>query len=198
VPAGASLQPSGTRQQQQQQQQPQQQQQQAGGLGRLEIAWSASDGRSGRLQTQPIFGALPASSVASSGVSLGLGRLPAEVRLGRAFNVILQVEASPVAGRRAPGPLLLLHSDPTHQQQHQQQQQQQLRQQQPSEVGAAGVAVVGPRVVKIGDFSAGSSHEVAVRLLPLRRGWQRLPAFVVVDFEGAPCASMHDVSVLVM
>ena len=62
----------------------------------------------------------------------------------------------------------------------------------------AGVAVIGPRVLRVGSLAPGEARDLRVRLLPLRRGWQRLPAFVLVDAaSGAPCASVHDLAVLV-
>lgn len=246
-PAGAV--PGGADHQQQQQQK----QQPKGGLGWLEIRWASTDGRSGRLQTQPIVGAVPFSSAAQNGVSLGLERLPAVARIDQALTVVLRVEAGPTApapGARRKGPLLLLHSDAPHHPPHKQREQQSLARasppvvnqkpsgfvQQPasgarrspspqrgasasapvaaasagaaatsspsSEWGAAGppvlgVVVLGPKVVQLGELQPAEVRLVEVSLLPLRRGWQRLPAFVVVDSEGAPCSSVHDVSMLI-
>jgi hypothetical protein len=187
----------------------------AGCLGRLEILWRSADGRSGRLQTQPIAGAAaagpaaalgaPAGGAGGAGVALELMRLPAAARVDAPFSAALRVRVAAGAEGRAPsGPLLLLHSAPAPgprasapgapppaQQQ---------AAQRPADAAAApppAVAVLGPRVLRLGELAPGGSRDLEIRLLPLRRGWQRLPAFIVVAADGAPCASVHDVSVLV-
>jgi hypothetical protein len=199
----------------------------AGCLGRLEILWRSADGRNGRLQTQPIAGAAaagpaaalgaPAGGGGGSGLLLELQRLPATLKVDAPFSVGLCVRAAAGAEGRAPaGPLLLLHSAPvsgaggagggsgsgTRP----------MQQPWPARASDAGarlggasaaaaappaVTVLGPRVVRLGELPPGSCRDVELQLLPLRRGWQRLPAFVVVAADGAPCASVHDVSVLV-
>jgi hypothetical protein len=219
-----------------------------GGLGRLEICWRSADGRCGRLQTQPIVGGAAAfplggASGGAGGVALGVARLPAAARVDTAFTLVLRLQraaaasaaagedvqpaATAVAGSRALGPLLLLHSDASQQRQSglTRNSESSSSQQQTTTAAAAaavafstlgsfggggsggssaaphslgpGVVVVGPRVVSLGEVSPGDTVEVPVTLLPLRRGWQRLPAFVVVGRDGAPCASVHDVSLLV-
>lgn len=61
------------------------------------------------------------------------------------------------------------------------------------------VAVQGKRSVRLLRLSAGDAVTVDFQLLPLRRGWVRLPTFVVVsEADGRLLDSVHDVQVLVM
>lgn len=217
------------------------QQQQQQGLGRLEICWKSADGRSGRLQTQPIIGSVQ-SHAAPGGMSLELEELPSAVGVDQAFDLVLRVAAAAGSAATAAsskarrGPLLLLHSDLAHQQRERERRASASsagssaagQAAQPTDGGSGGggggatgggggsvaggggggggvpggpgpgVVVLGPRVAHLGEVAPGSSRCVTVRLLPLQRGWQRLPAFVVVGRDGSPCASLHDVSVLVL
>ncbi len=61
------------------------------------------------------------------------------------------------------------------------------------------VVVVGPRSVAVPPPTApGGASLVELQLVALRRGVQRLPAFLVVaERDGRPLDSVHDVQVLV-
>jgi Protein of unknown function (DUF974) len=59
------------------------------------------------------------------------------------------------------------------------------------------VVVQGPRSVRVEELRPGDSVDLSFALLPVRRGWVRLPAFAVVsEADGRLLDSVHDVQVL--
>jgi hypothetical protein len=64
--------------------------------------------------------------------------------------------------------------------------------------GGPGIVVQGARTQRAGPLAPGTSCCVTFDLLPLQRGWARLPTFVVVaEADGRLLDSVHDVQVLV-
>jgi hypothetical protein len=61
-----------------------------------------------------------------------------------------------------------------------------------------GIVVQGLRSRRLQPLAAGESVTVSFQLLPVCRGWVRLPTFVVVsEADGRLLDSVHDVAVLV-
>jgi hypothetical protein len=61
------------------------------------------------------------------------------------------------------------------------------------------VAVQGPRIQRLPKLQPGQSASVSFVLLPLRRGWVRLPNFMVVsEVDQRLLDSVRDVQVLVV